>query len=90
MINLREFDVILEIDWLFKNHAIVDFQTKEIVREIDGQLKTVLVGERKVVSSCFISAVIVFQLIRDGCDAYLTNMKDTSKASLGVTDVARS
>ena len=55
---------------------------------IDGQLKTVLVGERKVVSSCFISAVIAFQLIRDGCDAYLVIVKDTSKVSPGVTDVA--
>ena len=88
VINLREFDVIWEMDWLSKNHAIVECQTKEAVRGIDKQLKTVLVGERKVVSSCLISAVIAFQLIKDGCDAYLANMKDTSKASLGVTDVA--
>ena len=88
MINLCEFNVILEMEWLSKNHAIVDCETKEVVMGIDGQLKTVLVGERKVVSSCLISVVIVFQLIRDGCDAYLANMKDTSKASLGVTDVA--
>ena len=40
-----------------------------------------------MVSSCLISAVIAFQLIRDRGDAYLANMKDTSKASPGVTDV---
>ena len=60
VINFREFDLILRMDWLFKNHAIVDCQTKEIVMGIDGQLKTVLVGERKVVLSCLISAVIAF------------------------------
>ena len=48
VINLREFDVIWEMDWLSKNHAIVDCQTKEVVMRIDGQLKTVLVGERKL------------------------------------------
>ena len=88
VINLREFDVIWEIDWLSKNHAIVDCQTKKVVMRIEGQLKTVLVGERKVVLSCLISAAIAVQLIKDGCDAYLANMKDTSKVSPGVTDVA--
>ena len=59
MINFHEFDVILEMDWLSKNHAIVDCQTKEVVMEIDGKLKTVIVGERKVIPNCLISAVIV-------------------------------
>ena len=65
VINFHEFDVILEMDWLFKNHAIVDCQTKEVLIEIDGQLKVVIVGERKVVPSCLISAVTAFHLIRD-------------------------
>ena len=76
VINLCEFDVFLGMDWLSKNHAIVDCQTKEVVMEVDGQLKTVIVGERKVVPNCLISAVMAFQFIRDGCDAYLANVKD--------------
>ena len=88
VINLREFDVILGMDWLSKNHAILDCQTKEVIMEIDGQLKTVIVGERKVVPNCLISAVMAFHLIRDGCDAYLANVKDVSKASPEVKDVA--
>ena len=56
--------------------------------EIDGQLKTVIVGERKVVPNCLISAVTAFHLIRDGCEAYLANLKDVSKASPKVKDVA--
>ena len=41
-----------------------------------------------MVLSCLISAVIAFELIKDGCDAYLANVKDTSKVSPGVIDVA--
>ncbi|KAL0447300.1 UNVERIFIED_CONTAM: RNA-directed DNA polymerase [Sesamum latifolium] len=48
VINLREFDVILGMDWLASNHAVVDCQTKEVAVEINGQMKTVIVGERKV------------------------------------------
>ena len=60
VINLCEFDVFLGMDWLSKNHAIVDCQTKEVVMEINGELKIVMVGERKVVPNCLISAVISF------------------------------
>ena len=88
VINLREFDVILGTDWLSKNHAIVDCQTKEVVMEINGELKTVIVGERKVVPNCLISAAMAFHLIRDGCDAYLANVKDVSKEIPEVKDVA--
>ena len=56
--------------------------------EVDGQLKTVIMGERKAVPSCLIYAVTAFHLIRDGCDAYLANVKDVSKVSPEVTDVA--
>ena len=63
VINLREFDIILGMDWLSKNHAIVNCQTKEVVMEINRQLKTVIVGERKVVPNCLVSAVTAFHLI---------------------------
>ncbi|KAK4383099.1 Retrovirus-related Pol polyprotein from transposon [Sesamum angolense] len=33
VINLREFDVILGMDWLSNNHALVDYQTKEVAVE---------------------------------------------------------
>ena len=41
-----------------------------------------------MVPNCLISAVTAFHLIRDGCDAYLANVKDVSKVSPEVTDVA--
>ena len=37
IIKLDEFDVILEMDWLFKHHAIMDCYTKEIVINVEGQ-----------------------------------------------------
>ena len=33
VIKLKEFNVILGMDWLSKNHAIVDHQTKEVILE---------------------------------------------------------
>ncbi|KAK4389586.1 hypothetical protein Sango_2295600 [Sesamum angolense] len=55
VINLSEFDVILVMEWLSCNHALMDCQTKEVVAEVNRQMKTVIVRERKVIPNCLIS-----------------------------------
>ncbi|KAL0427186.1 UNVERIFIED_CONTAM: Transposon Ty3-I Gag-Pol polyprotein [Sesamum latifolium] len=86
VINLREFDVILGMDWLASNHAVMDCQTKEVAVEINGQMKTVIVGEIKVIPNYLISAVTAFNLIKR-CEAYLASVHDTTKVSPGVLEV---
>ncbi|KAK4400634.1 Retrovirus-related Pol polyprotein from transposon [Sesamum angolense] len=87
VINLREFDVILGMDWLSCNHALVDCQTKEVTVEINRQMKTVIVGERKVIPNCLIYLVTAFNLIKGGCEAYLASVRDTTKVGPSVSDV---
>ena len=60
--------------------------TKEVVIDLGGK-RIVLVGERKVVPTCLISAMMAFHLIREGCEAYLASVIDTTKVSLGVGEV---
>ncbi|KAK4395973.1 hypothetical protein Sango_1751600 [Sesamum angolense] len=79
VINLKEFDVILGLDWLSCEHVLVDCQTKEVAVEVSGQMKTVIVGERKVIPNCLISAVTAFNLIKEGCEAYLASVHDVTK-----------
>ncbi|KAL0404196.1 UNVERIFIED_CONTAM: hypothetical protein Sradi_2060400 [Sesamum radiatum] len=87
VINLRVFDVILGMDWLASNHALVDCQTKEVAIEVNGQMKTVIVGERKVIPNCLISTMTAFNLIKEGCEVYLASVHDTTKISPGVLEV---
>ncbi|KAL0457914.1 UNVERIFIED_CONTAM: Transposon Ty3-G Gag-Pol polyprotein [Sesamum latifolium] len=87
VINLREFDVILRMDWLASNHVLVACQTKEVAVEVNGQMKTVIVGERKVIPNCLISAVTAFNLIKEWCEAYLASAHDTTKVSPDVLEV---
>ncbi|KAK4403184.1 RNA-directed DNA polymerase [Sesamum angolense] len=86
VINLREFEVILGMDWLSSNHILVDCQTKEVV-EVSGQMKTVIVGERKVIPNCLIYFVTAFNLIKGGCEAYLASVRNTTKVSSRVSEV---
>ena len=55
--------------------------------KIQEQPRVIIVGERKTIPTCLITAVTAFQLIKDGCEAYLANIIDTSKVSSGVSDV---
>ncbi|KAL0373525.1 UNVERIFIED_CONTAM: Transposon Ty3-G Gag-Pol polyprotein [Sesamum radiatum] len=87
VINFREFDVILGMDWLARNHALVDCQTNEVAVEVNRQMKTVIVGETKVIPNCLISAMTAFNLIKEGCEAYLASVRDVTKISPGVSEV---
>ncbi|KAL0404963.1 UNVERIFIED_CONTAM: hypothetical protein Sradi_2137100 [Sesamum radiatum] len=46
VMNLKEFDVILGMDWLAQNRAVVDCYKKEVMIESLGQPKVVFVEER--------------------------------------------
>ncbi|KAK4395955.1 Transposon Ty3-G Gag-Pol polyprotein [Sesamum angolense] len=87
VINLIEFDIILGVDWLYCDHALVDCQTKEVAVEVSGQMKTIIMGERKVIPNCLIYDVTAFNLIKEGCEAYLASVHDVTKVSPGVSDV---
>ena len=65
----------------------MDCQAKEVMVEVNGQMKTVIIGERKVIPNCLISIVTVFNLIKGGCEAYLASAHDTIKITPGVLDV---
>ena len=85
--NPEEFNFILGMDWLAKHHTIVNCYTNEVIIDIMGQEKIVLVGERKIVPACLILAVTAFHFIRIGYEAYLANIVDTTKVSPRVEDV---
>ncbi|KAK4397575.1 hypothetical protein Sango_1594100 [Sesamum angolense] len=46
VMDLKEFDVILGMDWLAQHRAVVDYYKKEVMIESSGQSKVVFVGER--------------------------------------------
>ena len=87
VINLRDYDVILGMDWLSSNHAILDCQTKEVSMMINGEMKIVFKGERKILPNCLIPAITASHMIKAGCDAYLINVIDNTIVSPGVSDM---
>ncbi|KAL0411106.1 UNVERIFIED_CONTAM: hypothetical protein Slati_3700300 [Sesamum latifolium] len=81
VMDLKEFDVILGMDWLAQHRAVVDCYKKEVMIESSGESRVVFVGDRQVVSVCVISAVEARRLMLEGCEAYLAHVIDTKKVN---------
>ncbi|KAL0451823.1 UNVERIFIED_CONTAM: Transposon Ty3-G Gag-Pol polyprotein [Sesamum latifolium] len=79
--DLKEFDVILGMDWLAQHRAVVDCYKKEVMIESSGESRVVFVGDRQVVPVCVISAVEARRLMLEGCEAYLAHVIDTKKVN---------
>ncbi|XP_073225700.1 uncharacterized protein [Cicer arietinum] len=76
-IDLVDFYVILDMDWLTFHHATLDCHNKVVKFEIPGQLVFSFKGEHCWVPHNQISALRASKLIRRGCKAYLALVRDT-------------
>ncbi|KAL0291142.1 UNVERIFIED_CONTAM: Transposon Tf2-12 polyprotein [Sesamum calycinum] len=81
VMDLKEFDVILGMDWLAQHRAVVDCYKKEVMIESSGKPKVVFVGDRQVVPVCVISAIEARRLMLEGCEVYLAHVIDAEKVN---------
>ncbi|KAK4381676.1 Retrovirus-related Pol polyprotein from transposon.6 [Sesamum angolense] len=81
VMDLKEFDVILGIDWLAQHREVVDCYKKEVMIKSSGKPKVVILGDRQVVPVCVISAIEARRLMLEGCEAYLAHVIDAEKVS---------
>ncbi|KAL0430973.1 UNVERIFIED_CONTAM: Transposon Ty3-G Gag-Pol polyprotein [Sesamum radiatum] len=81
VMDLKEFDVILGMDWLTQHRAVIDCYKKEVMIESFGESRVVFVGDRQVVPVCVISALEARRLMLEGCEAYLAHVIDSKKVN---------
>ena len=82
ILDIRDFDAILGMDWLASHHATMDCFKKEVVFNKPGETEVKFCGERRVLPSCVISAIDASRLLRKGCSAYLAYLIDTGVREL--------
>ncbi|WRX18517.1 Reverse transcriptase domain - like 10 [Theobroma cacao] len=86
-LEIRDFDLILSMDWLTTHWAKVDCFRKEVVLQNFEREDVVFVRERRVLPSCVISAIKALKLVRKGYPTYLAHVIDTSKGEPKLKDV---
>ena len=57
VLDMRDFDVVLGMDWLSRHRATIDCYKKEVKLNRPGKIKVKFRGLRKELSSCMISAM---------------------------------
>ena len=70
VLAMSDFDVILGMDWLAANRAVLDCFNKTVkLRSLDRSVE--FVGAKKPTSTRLISALKADRLMRSGCEGYI-------------------
>ena len=86
-LTLDDFDLILGMDWLSRHRAQVDCCTKTVnLQDVSGK-RVVFKGERRVTPNSIISIMIAGKLIRKGCPACLSHVRELKKGSIQLINI---
>ncbi|GAB2286516.1 hypothetical protein Dimus_039776 [Dionaea muscipula] len=86
-LDMHDFDVILRMDWLSRNHARLDCHEKRICFTMPDETELVFECERKDVSVGFISALCARNLLRKGCSGFIAYVIDSEKVEQEIEDI---
>ena len=78
-LDMRDFDVVLGMDWLSRHRATLDCYKKEVKLHRLGKLEVKFRGLRRELSSCMISAMTAQKMLCKGCKGYLSYVVETGK-----------
>ena len=81
-INMSDFDVILEMNWLVRHFAQIDCRKKRVLFMKSDEKNFSCqgnIGDRKIRKLPLLSAMQTYRAIRKGCEIYLAYVVDTEK-----------
>ena len=78
-LDMRDFDVVLDMDWLFRHRATLYCYKKEVKLHRLGKLEVKFRGIRRELSSNMISAMATQRMLCKGCQGYLAYVVKTGK-----------
>ena len=78
-LDMRDFDVVLGIDWLSRHRATLDCYKKEVKLYRPEKLEVKFRRIRRELSSNMISTMAMQRMLRKGCQGYLAYMVETGK-----------
>ncbi|KAL5549690.1 hypothetical protein UlMin_004921 [Ulmus minor] len=76
ILEIKDFDVILGMDWLSKYNATIHCKKRKVVFEPHGKEKFELIGDPKQSRTPMISAIKAFKLLANGCEGFLASIVD--------------
>lgn len=87
LVKFIDFDVILGMDWLSQNYAMVDCRNKVVTFQRPGLPMVTFVGEYRKLKHGLISTMKVKKMLKKGCEGYLANVVVKEDNSVRLEDV---
>ena len=84
--DMRDFDVVLGMDWLSRYRATVECYKKEV--KLPEKLEVKVRGLRRELSSSMIFAMTAQRMLRKGCQGYLAYVVETGKKGTLVDEIS--
>ena len=84
---MRDFDVVLGMDWLSCHRATLYCYKKEVKLHRIGKLKVKFRGICRELSSSMIFAMAAQRMLHKGCQVYLAYVVETGKEGTLVDDI---
>ena len=88
VMDMKDFDIILGMDWLTANHASINCFEKIVKFQIPDQSEFCFKGNKLTLMRRVISAFIAKRLLRKGCEGFLAAMIDTRQQELKLEDIS--
>ena len=86
-LNMRDFNVVVGMDWISRHRATLDCYKKEVNLHRPGKLEVKFRGIRRELSSSMISALATQRMLRKGCQGYLAYVVETGKEGTLVDEI---
>ncbi|GAA0157985.1 hypothetical protein LIER_38562 [Lithospermum erythrorhizon] len=87
LLNLKDYDIILRMDWLATHYASFDCREKKVYFVIPGQPKIVHCGSKVVSPPPIVSSIQARGMLTKGCKGYLATFIDTNHGKLRLEDI---
>ncbi len=87
VVPIREFDMVLGMDWLARYHAVIDCEKRQVHLQEPGCPELVFQACKSTFFTMFISATRARRLIEGGCRAYFASVDLVTRPSPSFTDI---
>ena len=78
ILDIYDFDVIFEMDWMSMHGVSIHYKEKKILFTLEGET-VIFEGVKSRSLPRVISALQALRSVKNGCQAFLTSVVDTSK-----------
>ena len=86
-LDMRDFDVVLGMDWLSRHRATLDCYRKEVKSHRPGKLEVKFRGISRELSSSMISVMTAQKMLRKGYQGYLAYVVETGKVGTTLDEI---